>query len=122
MLCLYNAKLTVQNNEIVEVLTRQDVFDDSSLMVLLPQDKWKDQFCDYKQFTVARIFDDLEETLININPSQRILEASFDPTLGYVTRIKSVEPVGNGFLSPKISECCYGFTFSNLQTVVVQVP
>ena len=120
--CAYNARITVKDNEIVDVLSRQDGWDDSSPMVFLPPEKWEDYPCNYRQFTITKIFEDLEETLLNIDPSNRILELSFDPNFGYVISMESAVPVGHGIFSPKISECCYKFTFSDFQRLNSSTP
>ena len=119
LICLPYAVIDVREDEVISVRTK-DPFSADSPAQLLPPEKWSDPdwgeevfLCDYANFTMTQIFDLLGQDLHN-DPSV-ILHADFDPDYGFVSNFSSGLLVGHGLLSPRISECCSGFTITNFE-------
>ncbi len=113
--CQPHAMIEVKN----DVVARVETISNAGLQ-LLPPYQWADAdwgnevfLCDYANFTMTQIFSLLDSALHN--DSSVILQADFDPEYGFVARYSYGLFVGHGLLSPKISECCGGFSISNFE-------
>lgn len=114
-ICQPFARIEVKNEIVVNVETLH-----GSTPQILPPDKWIDPdwgnevfLCNYKNFTMTRIFTLLDNTLQNFPAS--ILQADFDSTYGFITSFEYGIYAGYGFARPKISNCCNVFRIKNFQ-------
>lgn len=113
-ICQPSARIEVQDDKVVKVETLD------STPKILPPDQWIDPdweneifLCNYRNFTITKIFDLVELTLQNFPSS--ILQAGFDPKYGYVTSFEYGIYVGYGLARPKLSNCCNVFKIQNFQ-------
>ena len=70
--------------------------------------------CNYKNYTMPGFFDEVERW-IKLYPSIR--HVSFDPEYGFISSFSFGSSGGYGLLSPKISDCCGGFSIRNFQVL-----
>ncbi|MEW6401623.1 MAG: DUF6174 domain-containing protein [Chloroflexota bacterium] len=113
--CQPHAVIEVRDENVVKV----EVVSGAGLQ-LLPPYEWADPdwgnevfLCDYANFTMTQIFDLVDRALHN-DPSI-ILQADFDPEYGFITSYRYGLFVGKGLLSPRVSECCGGFSISSFE-------
>ncbi|MBE0669623.1 MAG: hypothetical protein IH588_03465 [Anaerolineales bacterium] len=113
-ICQPSARIEVQNDAVVKVELL------NTNLQILPHDQWADPdwgnevfLCNYKNFTMTKIFELVDLTLQNFPSS--ILQADFDAKYGYVTSFEYGIYVGYGLARPKISHCCNVFRIINFQ-------
>ena len=113
-ICQPSARIEVQDDKVVNV----EVLGPPAK--ILPPDQWTDPdwenevfLCNYRNFTMTKIFELVELTLQNFPSS--ILQADFDSEYGFVTSFEYGIYVGYGLARPKISNCCNIFRIQNFQ-------
>lgn len=118
-ICQPSARVEVQNETVVNV-ELMDFAAETSTPQILPPEQWVNPdwgnevfLCNYKNFTMTKIFELVEQTLQNFPTS--ILQADFDPEYGYVTSFEYGIYVGHGLARPKLSNCCNVFEIQNFQ-------
>ena len=115
MVCLYSNRITVRDGILYNVEVRQDLFDNTSPFITVPVEEWN-SFCRYNELTIPSIFDKIEKALNNHNNMAKII-VSFNDSYGYVTEFIYQCNVRNGILDPKLSDCGFGFHFSNFRVI-----
>lgn len=120
-ICKPSALVEVQNNEVVNVESK-DFASANSAATLLPPDKWADPdwgeevfLCSYFHFTMPQFFDLVDETLRNYPSS--IMQAEFDPQYGFVSHFNFGIYVGYGLARTKLSYCCNEFEIRSFQVL-----
>lgn len=113
-ICQPSAQIEVQDDKVVKVETLD------ATPQILPPDQWADPdwenevfLCNYRNFTMSKIFKLVELTLQNFPSS--ILQVDFDAKYGYVTSFEYGIYVGHGLARPQISNCCNIFRIQNFQ-------
>ena len=113
-ICQPSARIEVQDDKVVNV----EVLGPTPK--ILPPNQWADPdwenevfLCNYRNFTMTKIFELVELTLQNFPSS--ILQADFDTEYGYVTSFEYGIYVGYGLARPKLSNCCNVFKIQNFQ-------
>lgn len=71
--------------------------------------------CNYKNYTVTSFFDILEQQLAKY--PNLVTQISFDPEYGFISGFGFGSSGGNGLLSPRIYDCCGGFSIRNFQVL-----
>jgi len=71
--------------------------------------------CNYKNYTVPLFFDELERWLRESPLS--VSEISFDSKYGFISSFHFGSSGGQGLLSPRVSDCCGGFSIENFQVL-----
>ena len=113
-ICKPSVRVKVQNDIVVKVETQ-----DATPQILPPSQwinpDWENEvfLCNYRNFTMTKIFELVELTLQNFPSS--ILQADFDSEYGYVTSFDYGIYVGHGLARPQISNCCNVFRIQNFQ-------
>lgn len=113
-ICQPSTQIEVQDDKVVKVETLD------ATPQILPPDQWADPdwenevfLCNYRNFTMSKIFELVELTLQNFPSS--ILHADFDSEYGFVTSFEYGIYVGHGLARPQISNCCNVFRIQKFQ-------
>jgi len=113
-ICQPSARIEVQDDKVIKVEML------GSPSTILPPEQWSDPdwenevfLCNYRNFTMTKIFELVELTLQNFPAS--ILQADFDAKYGYVTTFEYGIYVGHGLARPQLSNCCNVFKIQNFQ-------
>jgi len=117
LVCLFGGNIEVQDGKVVhkgprsDTGTEQNPFLDAGFSNLenLPP------ICNYKNYTVPLLFDELERWLHD-SPSS-ITQISFDPEYGFISSFGFGDCGGRGLLNSIISDCAGGFTIENFQVL-----
>lgn len=70
--------------------------------------------CDYKNYTIPVFFNEVERW-VKLYPSIR--HVSFDSKYGFISSFGFGDSGGIGLLSPRVSDCCGGFSIRNFQVL-----
>ena len=115
--CMPSAKVEVKDGKVFQVF-HKDIFVTMEISdTPLPRTAWanhyySDQFfCDYANFTMPQIFDMVEKS------TRGITGISFNGKYGFVSGVGWGNPGGFGLLSPRVGDCCSGFSISNFQVL-----
>ena len=114
-LCIWGANIEVKNNIVVHTgkITDPDYWD---FPMGVPQNSGQfpvEMFfiCDYRNYTVPRLFNYLERQLKASQYS--VTSISFDPEYGFISQFGFGSPGGRGLFSPRIYDCCGGLKIFN---------
>ena len=104
MECLFGGDVEVKDGEVVHTGLSRDL----DLGFLNFFGSVEDHpFCDYRNYTMPRIFDLFCDSAAGI---------SFDPNYGFISSYE-FSCRGRGLLSPRISDCSGGFTIEDFQVL-----
>jgi hypothetical protein len=70
--------------------------------------------CNYHNFTMPKLFDELERSL---EASYPVSQISFDRRYGFISEVQFGNPGERGLLSAKIADCCYGFRLEKFEVL-----
>ena len=105
MECLFGGDVEVKDGEVVRTGLSRDMDLGFLNLVLGPVEDHP--FCDYRNYTMPRIFDLFCDSAAGI---------SFDPNYGFISSYE-FSCRGRGLLSPRISDCSGGFTIEDFQVL-----
>lgn len=109
-ICLFGGTVEVRNGQVIHTSARSG--DDLELGFSRRVDP---PLCNYKNYTMPRLFDEIQRSVDQWPFS--IARISFDPTYGFVSSVKFSNCGGHGLLSPRISDCSWGFTIKDFQVL-----
>jgi len=108
--CMFGGNIEVEDGLVVRTGPRSDA------RLTPPLSAVKDYaLCDYRTYTMPELFDELERRLRESPLS--VSEISFDLKYGFISGLRIGSPDGHGLLSPRVSDCCSGFSIENFQVL-----
>ena len=114
LVCMFGGGIEVKDRVVIP-RPRSAMGDPSAL--LSPGFSWTEDpsLCNYQNYTVPLLFDEIERQLDQTPMS--ITQISFDPTYGFVSSLNFGNPGGRGLLNPTVSDCCGGFSIDNFEVL-----
>lgn len=116
-LCIASARVEVRDGKVVQV-NHKDFLETMKVSENpMPPDRWANPyypdefFCDYANFTMPQLFDEVEESLGFVS------SISFDTQHGFISLVRFGNPNGRGLLSGRVDHCCTGFGIHNFQVL-----
>jgi len=108
--CMFGGNIEVKDGLVIRTGPRSDV------RLTPPLTAVKDYaLCDYQTYTMPQLFDELERRLRESPLS--VSEISFDVKYGFISSLRIGSPDRQGLLSPRVSDCCSGFSIENFQVL-----
>jgi hypothetical protein len=108
--CVFGGNIEVKDGIVIHTGPRSD----SLLEPGLPAVK-EPSLCNAQIYTMPQLFDELERWLRESPRS--VSEIAFDAKYGFISRFGFGSPGGWGLLSPRVSDCCGGFSIENFQVL-----
>ena len=108
--CLFGGNIEVKDGRVIHTGPRSD----GQLTPGLTAVK-EPPLCNYQIYTMPQLFDELTHWLRESPLS--VSEISFDPKYGFISSLRIGSPGGQGLLSPRVSDCCSGFSIENFQVL-----
>lgn len=112
LVCMFGGGIEVKDGVVIPRL-RSAGGDPSALLFPGFSGVEDPSLCNYQNYTVSLLFDEIERQLDQAPIS--ITQISFDPTYGFVSSLRLGNPEGQGLLNPTISDCCGGFSIDNFE-------
>lgn len=116
-MCIASARVEVRDGKVVQV-NRKDFLETGKVSEKpLPRESWANPyypdvfFCDYADLTFPNLFDRVGQSL------EFVSRISFDAKYGFVSLVRWGSPGGRGLLSPRIWDCCSGFSIEKFQVL-----
>jgi hypothetical protein len=116
-ICMASARVEVRNGKVDRVFFKDNLLTMKISKTPMSRKDWANPyypdifFCDYANFTMPQIFGEVEKSLGYIS------RISFDMKYGFVSGVRFGSPGGKGLMSPRIFDCCSGFSITNFQVL-----
>ncbi len=114
--CIYDAILTVQNGELVNVQARKS-FNEKAKFATVKKQQWGNARCNYTQIGIPQAFSQANEFLENIQPFYQRLRIKFDPTYGFITHYQFGYHSIGVLTTFSRHKCCPWYEFSDFQPI-----
>ena len=107
MVCMFGGNIEIRDGVVVRAGPRSDGLFTPGLPSLEAP-----SLCNLHTYTMPMLFDQLER-----QSPLSVTEISFDPKYGFISSLRIGSSGGNGILSPRVSDCCSGFSIENFQVL-----
>lgn len=110
LVCVFGGNIEVKDGNVIHTGPRSD----ARLTPPLTAVK-NPSLCNYPIYTMPQLFDELDKWLRKSPLS--VSEIAFDVKYGFISSLRIGSSGGQGLLSPRVSDCCSGFSIENFQVL-----
>ena len=116
LVCIFGGSVEVKDEEVIHTGPSSDVISQADPFLDMGFRRMENPFlCNYQNYTITKLFDEIERYK---KESPSIISGiSFDPKYGFISGFGFGSSGGKGLLSPRISDCCGGFSIRNFHVL-----